>query len=72
MTTTQGERMSAITTDDRWTCPDCLHTEALKMVTTPERARARLRKVQHDHGRVHADERRRGLAPLRDRRLVTR
>lgn len=52
--------MSAVSAD-RWTCPTCQHTEHLQVVTTPERARRRLKRVQEDHGRVHADEQRRSV-----------
>lgn len=53
--------VSAITSTDRWTCPHlgCGHTEVLQVVTTEKRARARLRRVQEDHGRVHAGQERR-------------
>lgn len=42
------------TTPDRWTCPECNHTETLDVVTTWDRARARLNRVRDDHARVHA------------------
>lgn len=54
--------MSAMTTDDRWTCPTCNHTEHLQMVTTERRARARMRQVQIDHARVHRQEILRAMA----------
>jgi len=39
---------------DRWSCPACGHVETLQLVTTWERAKARLRRVRDDHGLVHA------------------
>lgn len=48
---------------DRWTCPVCNHTEHLQVVTSVNRAHARLKRVQLDHARVHAQRRERAPAP---------